>query len=225
MRALRCLLLALALPTASASWLRRRRPSQIAHLNDSFSQVKRDLPVIPLLSACEDLATAMRALGQTRSAQELEKNIGKVDRKSHRTVEELLRYEKSLGIHGKGGGLKDPSSAMGLLWIRRALAFQLKWYELILASDDVSPGVAAMQAYEAELEPYHGWALRKIYRTALSATAPKDTETMLHRMDASSLPTEDIRLDLLTLLATWSPLVSQWKKLHIQLDLEDTRQS
>ena len=41
----------------------------------------------------------------------------------------LLRSEVSAGMHGKGGMIKDPSAAMGVLWIARFIQF---WQEICI---------------------------------------------------------------------------------------------
>lgn len=187
--------------------------SHLASLQASFAKVSTpDLAVDPLLAACEALAAAMRSWGQHRSAAELEANVRKVDRYAYRTVEELLQSEKDRGIHDNG--LKDPSSAMGLLWLHRALSFQLKWFELAL-KDDTTPSQAAVQAYAKELEPHHDWLLQKVYRAILTVTCPKDTTTMLQQLAGSRIATEQTRVDLETLLATTRPILQHWATLQV----------
>ena len=57
---------------------------------------------------------------------------------------------------------------MGLLWIRRSLAFQSRLFESLLPSDGLHPKDAATEAYREILSPYHGWLLQKIFPTSLS---------------------------------------------------------
>lgn len=50
------------------------------------------------------------------------------------TMRALLEAEAASGAHGRGGLLKDPSAAMGLLWIRRSIAFNAALFPSHLVS-------------------------------------------------------------------------------------------
>lgn len=101
----------------------------------------------------------------------------------------LLRSEVSAGMHGKGGMIKDPSAAMGVLWIARFIQF---WQEIcILRAAPAPPSgeyiplkLTIDGAYKHLLLPYHGcaralfalresrWTPRSCARVSVSATAP-----------------------------------------------------
>ena len=104
-----------------------------------------------LLQAFKDLALVQRQVGQRANAQELLNNIQKVERVCQQapasarvnTVSALLTYEtRVLHCHESEGRLQDPSAAMGLLWLRRALEFQQQLFALVLTIP-TSPGSIA----------------------------------------------------------------------------------
>ena len=69
-------------------------------------------------------------------------------------------FERTNTLRHSSGRIKDPSAAMGLLWIRRNLAFQYQHY-CNMFQMGLEPPEAALAAYHSELEPYlHGRALR-----------------------------------------------------------------
>jgi hypothetical protein len=179
----------------------------------------------------------MVAVGQERNAAELGRNLQKLEhlhsiaptgRKE--TIRSLLQYEKELGVHGQNNDdtdpqrprrLKDPSGAMGLLWIRRTLAFQERLYTHILENTNVPSHKAALQAYQETLEPYHGWALQQVYSLALKTTTPSRQE-MLQKLCTPTTTTvppshqqqqhwgplqeEETAQDLRKLCDTWRPV-------------------
>lgn len=112
------------------------------------------------------------------------------------TLTSLLEYERNTpGIHN-GNILGENSAAMGLLWIRRSLAFQSHLFESLIPSprdcscslqdthgqekedEDIdsqkiggaimTPRYAADEAYQLHLAPFHGWILRKVFPASLS---------------------------------------------------------
>ena len=188
-----------------------------------------------LLQACWKFESQMRAVGNLAVANDFRQNIKKVEAvykrtpDDHRkTVAALLAHEKTTGCHGPCGRLKDPSAAMGLLWIRRNLAFQYKIYSNVFERS-IAPPEAALAAYHSELEPFFGWALRKIFVLGLRVTVPKSTNAMLAKLAGfqHSTLTEAERTmakeDLLILLAVLRPIIIKWEEIFLELDLEDRR--
>ena len=190
---------------------------------------------VSLLQACWKFESQMRAVGNVAVANDFRQNIKKVETvykmtpDGHRkTVAALLAHEKSTGCHGSCAHLKDPSAAMGLLWIRRNLAFQYKIYSNVFEGS-IAPPEAALAAYRSELEPYFGWALRKIFVLGLRVTVPKSSRVMLAKLAGfqPSTITEAERTmakeDLLALLAVLRPIIAKWEDIFWHLDLEDRR--
>jgi len=188
-----------------------------------------------LLQACRKLEASMRSIGQSQAAKEMENNICKVEAlykqttdKQRRTLTHLLEYEKSLGIHEPGGLLKDPSAAIGLLWIRRSLSFQYKMYSILL-TEKKTPTEAALDAYNTELRPFHAWPLQRLYTLALKTGSPSQSRDIMARLggynkdDITWSQEQATRRDLQQLLRIWRPLLSRWKQIYHDLDLEDTR--
>jgi hypothetical protein len=145
-----------------------------------------------LLGAAERYAVEMRRIGQAQSARDMEGNVRKArdlllalpspDLKHD--LRKLLQYEKSLGIHAPHGHIYDPSGAVGFLWIRRSLSYQHRFFDLVLNHPThhhhgMNPPDAALRAYRSELQPYHGWALRRLYLAALRAMTPATTSELL----------------------------------------------
>ena len=174
----------------------------------------------------------MKAAGSSLRlvAKDLESNLNKAEKlyKSHpecRNLSSLLELEKGLDIHN-GNVLKDPSAAMGLLWIRRSLAFQSELYTS-LTMDDIHPKDAAMLAYIKHLKPYHGWALGKLFTASLSQMPER--EAFIAKFGGVNIDDLDESCDvevvkkLRTLTGTWGPLLHCWKEEFERLGLEDIR--
>jgi hypothetical protein len=216
-----------------------------------------------LLGACHAFAAAMRRVGQTQSAKDLMQNLQKVEEllledgssstanpQQQQTMSSWLRYEKEvLAVHGgaRCGGtknnakLKDPSGAIGLLWIRRSIEFNCHFYSLVVGADDDSPtytpAEAALAAYRKVLQPVHSWTWRRLYTIGIQSATP-DRNDFLARvggfdgfMDGGKsvhvvlTPQQEraaIR-DLRRLVAAWLPLIDSWKQTFQNLDLEDKR--
>ena len=165
-------------------------------------------------------------------AKDLEGNLRKAEAlfKKHpnkcKTLSSLLELERESDIHN-GNVLKDPSAAMGLLWIRRSLAFQSRLFESLLPSDGLHPKDAAMQAYYKTLSPYHGWLLQKIFPSSLSQMPHREVFlSTFGEIDLEDLGEDEetkITRKLRALISTLDPLLAVWKDSFIELDLEDTR--
>ena len=104
------------------------------------------------------------------------------------TLRSILVYEKNITPHVHYGNiLGETSAAMGLLWIRRSLAFQLHLLKLLVitpsaSSDEIKGGEVddkkqqqyqqyqqhpremANESYQLHLAPYHNWILRSCFK-------------------------------------------------------------
>jgi hypothetical protein len=213
--------------------------SEIANLARQFERVldktSRTIHVPNLLRACQQLEHNMRRVGQTQSARDLHGNIKKVQaltksapRDSQTSLLELLAYEKNLNIHAAHAVLKDPSGAIGALWIRRAIAFQTQMYTTLLDDPSKEPKDAGMGAYKSVLAPFHGWTLQHLYGVGIAATTPprKQFLATLAGVEESEFgPRQEAALqrDLRQLVNQWEPLLEQWRTVYAELELEDTR--
>lgn len=90
------------------------------------------------------------------------------------TLAMLLSSEADSGIHKPGGILKDPSGAVGFLWMRRSIAYQHALFKSII--EGAEPKDAAFEAYKSTLMAYHGAIMRRLYMTFLSQCTPKTTD-------------------------------------------------
>jgi Glycolipid transfer protein (GLTP) len=154
------------------------------------------IDVTRLIRAAEHYTAEMRRIGQKQSASDMEKNIRKAmdlmrasPHPTHHDMRALLEHERSTGIHLPHGHISDPSGAVGLLWIRRSLSYQHRMFDLVL-NHRATPPDAAAQAYRSELQPYHGWALQKIYTLAMSSMTPGTTEELLAKVGGYDIKTK-----------------------------------
>jgi Glycolipid transfer protein (GLTP) len=156
----------------------------------SSSSPPTTIDVARLIRAAEHYTSEMRRIGQKQSASDMEKNIRKARdlwesaAQAHSVQHDmrlLLEHEKATGIHMPHGHIVDPSGAVGLLWIRRSLSYQHRMFDLVL-NHCASPPDAALQAYRHELQPYHGWALQKLYGIAMTSMTPPTTRELLAKV-------------------------------------------
>jgi len=191
---------------------------------------------LDLMQACKVFAKAMREIGQGSVARDLEKNVRKVNkvyksapRDIRNSLRSLLEYEKKCYVlRHDNGGLKDPSAAMGGLWILRSLSFQSDLYSGILR-EGRKPSDAALAAYARQLEPFHGRGFRRLYKFSLKRFSPPSQREALRSMggfpDNSFGVTDEqaTRRDIEYILSIWNPLLQSGKSLYRDLDLEDNR--
>ena len=214
---------------------------------------KKDIKTDKLFQACQEFASLSRKTGQTMAAKDLEGNIDKLKtlyrsapKQTRNSLRSLLEYEIETRIHDDHIGdnvkddddeeeehptprvLKDPSGALGGLWLRRSLAFQSDFYRGILQGK--LPVDAALDGYRKQLEPYHGWALQKVYSVSLKSFSPPSSSETLRKLggfpaDGSFGSKEErtMQRDLENLVQVWTPLLEQWKRIYQELDLEDQR--
>mmetsp|Transcript_22419 Transcript_22419/g.48747 ORF Transcript_22419/g.48747 Transcript_22419/m.48747 type:complete len:353 (-) Transcript_22419:280-1338(-) len=220
--------------------------SRLDEVYKSFSTVLRsnnEVDTASLLKACRSHLHLMQSAGSSLKlvAKDLESNLHKAERlyksdpKECRHLKMLLEKERRSGIHGEGSVLKDPSAAIGLLWIRRSLEFQKDLYaSLAVAPSDSTassaehPKDAALKAYNTHLSPYHGWALRKVFPASLSQMP--DRSVFLCKFGGLKHPKElslecerEICQKLERLVNVWEALLGVWKGDFERLGLEDTR--
>jgi hypothetical protein len=98
------------------------------------------------------------------------------------SLRELLSYEIETGVHPthRLPYLKEKSAGMGLLWVRRQLAYQTQIFDNVLhmkAGESLKNAVGA--AYTQVYDQYHGWAVQKIFNYSFQA-APEAEEILRH---------------------------------------------
>ncbi|KAL3810444.1 hypothetical protein ACHAXA_009484 [Cyclostephanos tholiformis] len=220
----------------------------------------RDVDAGRLLRACRAHLDLMRSVGGSALclvARDLENNLRKAEAVYHTspgkfpTLTSLLEHERDTpGVHPPGGCLGETSAAMGLLWIRRSLAFQSHLFESLIPSPPEegapssggittppSPGEnaptgrhprdAANEAYQLHLAPYHGWMLRAAFPASLSQMPHRDV--FLSKFGEVGIDDLDRDMEykivrkLGALVSTLEPLLMLWRECFERLDLEDNR--
>jgi len=208
-----------------------------------------DVDVAALVDATRAYCTLLRSFGvfTAGSIQQVNACLRKVEngrqtlidsapsgrraklRKACRSMKGLLVAEAS--VHQKGGVLADPSAAMGLLWVRRGLAFWARVFDLeakrLLASGckPGAPGTLLEQttrAYQIEIASFHGWVSRNGFMVSVRA-APEWDELCTR----AALPTEPKKLadELRKWARVLDALVGRMKALQVKHDMEDRRRT
>ncbi len=202
----------------------------------SFSSVLtgNNLDTALLLNACRAHLSLIKTGGAALRivAKDLESNLQKAEalfKKYHRKgkyLSSLLEIERESGIHD-GNMLSDPSAAVGMLWIRRSLSFQHDLYAALVSSNGQHPRDAAMDSYQKNLSPYHGWMLQKVFPMSLSQMP--DREMFIAKFGGVEINAlkdekkEEIVKQLKSLVSTWDPILKTWKNEFERLNLEDVR--
>ncbi|KAL7511751.1 hypothetical protein ACHAXN_008708 [Cyclotella atomus] len=200
----------------------------------SFSSVYANsrIDTASLLKACRAHLSLMKSAGSSLKlvAKDLESNLNKAEKlyNSHpecHHLSSLLELERGMNIHN-GSVLKDPSAAMGLLWIRRSLSFQSDLYASLLTKS-IHPREAAMMAYNKHLKPYHGWALGKLFSASL--TQMPEREAFIAKFggvgvdELNEASDREVVKKLRSLVESWDPMLDCWKEDFDRLGLEDIR--
>ena len=161
-----------------------------------------EIDSIALLEACRIFLPVMKTFGPDAAAKDFARNLKKADKlrkhsgkigagkmkggigtsrkkkerrtKHHQSLRDLLMAEVEAGIHKPGGILKDPSGAVGFLWMRRSIAYQHALFQALCFGTE--PKEAAFSAYRSTLMPFHGWAMRRLYTAFLGQCTPKTTK-------------------------------------------------
>jgi hypothetical protein len=87
------------------------------------------------------------------------------------TLRDLLEHEIDMESHPSLPRLKDKTAAMGLLWVRRQLAYQTAIFTNILKVPKTFPdaNAAVSAAYLEVYGKYHGWAVQKVFNYSFQA--------------------------------------------------------
>jgi len=117
------------------------------------------------------------------------------------TLRQLLEDEFDHKFHPKLPVLKDPSGAMGLLWVHRQLCYQsISFYNVIIGAPD-----AVKSAYKDVFDCCHGWAAQKMFQMSFKS-APDVKEiyrqmnnpnTIVSKSKSNPGSSEEMAVDLL----------------------------
>eukprot|EP00563_Minutocellus_polymorphus_P017393 CAMPEP_0197716630 /NCGR_PEP_ID=MMETSP1434-20131217/1453_1 /TAXON_ID=265543 /ORGANISM="Minutocellus polymorphus, Strain CCMP3303" /LENGTH=372 /DNA_ID=CAMNT_0043301019 /DNA_START=106 /DNA_END=1224 /DNA_ORIENTATION=+ len=222
----------------------KNKGTHLRQLAEKFQAVDcsgGQINAVALLDACNFFGPMIKSFGPDAAAKDFMKNLKKAEHlrkhysglrgakkaKGKLTLSTLLSAEVDAGIHKPGGILKDPSGAVGFLWMRRSIAYQHALFKAVTEGSD--PKEAAFDAYKTTLMAYHGAIMRRLYMTFLSQCTPKTTDDFIAQIsgcDGDDLTPEMKQAtigDLRRLVSLWEPLLASWKITHEILDLEDVR--
>ena len=163
-------------------------------------------------------------LRKARKAWEKHTNEARDVQESKRvnTLRGLLETERQSGIHRPGAVLCDPSAAIALLWMRRTLQFLTRCLEGIYTDRPMAE--VGVEAYQLELEPFHGWLLKSTFAMALNGF-PHRTE-IFERL-GSHLPEENrdrlLQVEVEQCIEMLKQVVDSMRSLFEELGLENTR--
>ena len=113
-------------------------------------------------------------------AKQIDESLGQAEPHNRcASLRGLLQTESASGIHKAGGVLADPSAAIALLWMRRSLQFLVHLLHE-LCEQGTSVAAAMRAAYDAHLEPYHGWVLKQARTRTCTCTCTCTMHTHMH---------------------------------------------
>ena len=198
-----------------------------------FDAEKNEIKVAELLVACEAFLEILRAMGSSMmlAVKDFQNNIKKahmmfdVDQNKYSTMKALLEAEKKTGIHQPGGINKDPSSAAGLLWIRRSLSYQLVIFQELIKGDEVTLQCATQISYDQELLPFHAWMLKTVFGRVIASVPTRENleKALLPKTDDADLRKNVSDKDMKEFVDLVGPVLEQWRAVYAELDLEDVR--
>jgi hypothetical protein len=197
----------------------------------ALNEDTQDIDINKLLLAASSFLELLRAQGPAMAlgVKDFQGNHKKAysfystDKVAYSNMKALLVGEKATGIHKPGGVNKDPSSAAGLLWMRRSIAYQLAFFEKHLNAPNETFVQAAEKAYAQELEPFHGWLLKKIFGKVVSNVPSKGDFENNVAPNISCNRSEVVTKDLKYFVEKVGPVIKVWKQIFADLDLEDVR--
>jgi len=207
----------------------------LATIADAFSaaynEETKEIEIEKLLVAAKSFLEILRALGPAMAlgVNDFQGNCKKAnsfyekDKVAHSNMKALLTAEKATGIHKPGGVNKDPSSAAGLLWMRRSVSFQVAIFNACLESPNGTFVEASEKAYVKELEPFHGWLLKKIFGKVIANVPSKTDFEEKIAPNVTCNRSEVVDRDIKYFVAKVGPIVQVWREVFADLDLEDVR--
>jgi len=215
-----------------------------AILVDRFKAIQKDnsldLDLDRILEACLLFENAMRRYGLHSVAKDFRGNIAKVrsalpdvspsgTTKKNWTVGSLLAHERSVGRHHASGAVREGTAAMGLLWIRRNLAVQTRFYQhMFVDTAELDPPAAAVAAFHAVLAPHlQQPLLRRLIALSLQLVTPRDPHTLLAKLNGYEVGTissveEELAMEAMrSFVRVLNPVLGLWEELFEANGLHD----
>ena len=230
-------LLVAALTTAAT-----KSPSRLRRISSAFDKVwdGSELHIDRTLDACHVFARILETSGpravhldfcaNLKKAEDLVARARKGGYKTE-TLKQALKYEQDVLQLHDGNKLKDPSGAVGFLWMRRSLQFQASLYDGL--SRGMSPQDAALSSYKTQLRPYHGPILRRFYIGFLRYKMPSRESIFRvlgevewnHSSLAPPIDESMVMSDMIRVVKTLRPVIRKWRLDFDELEIEDKRQT
>jgi Glycolipid transfer protein (GLTP) len=176
------------------------------------------------------------AVGMTLGQKDIVQNLHKMEVAVHAwldshdaspTLHDLLQYESDLGLHPALPRLKDRTGSMGLLWVRRQLQYQTAIFHNIQSVPSPrfpSSKDAVMAAYHQVYDPYHGWAVQKIFDYSFQAApdAPEIYACMNpHLKGSPEMIQQEAMRQVASYVAVADPLLSDLAGLFAHHNMND----
>lgn len=220
--------------TSSGSSIDAGSESPLEHSRNQFRACLMgpdDVNVEKFMNACQTYAETLKILGGFAGPmiREVNNQMKKIcqtyqkDPDKHKSMKALLQAEVDAGRHKEGAILDDPSSAMGLIWARRALVFWVHLYEQVLKVENgEQPDLkkCAQVAYEASLKPFNGFVSRRSFSSMVIGRFPE-----WKKMRARLAPRQRMQADLSNWVTEVKALVYRMETIQKEAGLEDRRKS
>ncbi|KAL5005665.1 hypothetical protein ScPMuIL_016823 [Solemya velum] len=157
-------------------------PTFFSLMDPSFMDIQLDtdggIPSLNFLKACRSIVPIFDKLNSTAFApvkMDIQGNIRKIQQKhdvhpeKYRTLQKMVLCEMEDGQHHLSS-----SATVALLWLKRSLEFLHDFFKKIcLGETDLS--LAAGNAYNSALKPYHSWVVRGVFAVAVKALPTRET--------------------------------------------------
>ena len=190
-----------------------------------------DIDVRQLMNACYDYMQVLSVMGKFAKSlrKQVDGNMDKIssglyrcDPDKYASMKALLQAENDADKHKPDAVLADPSAAMGLLWMRRALMFWNALYDKIHKTEgkDVELKEYGAEAYEQTLRPFNGFISRQSFKSMVLSRMPGWGEV---RPKLS--PKATIQADMSDWMDIVSKVIERMEAIQKEANLEDLRKS
>jgi len=143
-------------------------------------QESGDVPTAEFLDACDSIISIFDCLGSGLAMvkSDMGGNVAHIRRNMAAfppgvTLQAMVQKDIADGVTGKDG-----TTAMSLLWLKRALQFLERLLAHLLQGPNVEVADAGRGAYDETLTHHHNFAIRQVFKVAMRA-APYRADFMM----------------------------------------------
>ena len=114
-------------------------------------------------------------LKQIQQSPEHDSNLDDTTKTTTPTLRGILQYELTTRhMHQKLPHLDGDSAALGLLWTKRQIEYQVSIFEnsLNVPVQFQTAKDAALAAYDTVYHEYHGWAVQQVFKSSFGGSPP-----------------------------------------------------